>query len=382
MLLATCNSQGELSPLEIGLHALKTIGRGKAGRGKKGGLSQYAALIGKSQPYVSQIVAAAEVAKSISQLIDLADLRERCQHLYAIHDLPEELWSGAVANLGEMSASEVEAAVKRAKELLASQAIPAEWAEYLPVNDCAIQVFAGTHPDKLNRLLSLAKRVYEDDWLDEDLREEWKSWLIEQKGGESWDIAKCQEKRRQLEEIQESREEVKTKPPIPSVVLADPPWRYEFCESDNRQIENQYPTATIEEIISHGDDMEFAPDCVLFLWATAPKLKEALTVMEGWGFEYRTNAVWDKERIGMGYWFRGQHELLLVGIRGTPPAPEQSLRCASMFRERRDDQHSRKPECVYKAIEQMYPTAVKLELYCRGASRPGWLAMGNEAHRP
>lgn len=64
-----------------------------------------------------------------------------------------------------------------------------------------------------------------------------------------------------------------------------------------------------------------ADNAVLFLWATAPKLKEALEVMEAWGFEYRTNAVWDKEIIGMGYWFRGQHELLLVGVKGefSPP---------------------------------------------------------------
>jgi len=59
---------------------------------------------------------------------------------------------------------------------------------------------------------------------------------------------------------------------------------------------------TLEDIKS----LEFktAPNAVLFLWATAPKLVEALDVMKIWGFSYKTNAVWDKEMIGMGYWFR------------------------------------------------------------------------------
>ena len=37
-------------------------------------------------------------------------------------------------------------------------------------------------------------------------------------------------------------------------------------------------------------------DCVLFLWATSPKLTEALEVMLEWGFEYRTCIVWVRTR--------------------------------------------------------------------------------------
>jgi hypothetical protein len=84
MALATSNNQGELSALEIGLHALDRVGKASAGRGKKGGLSDYARKIGKSQPYLSQLVSAAEVAKSISQLMDLLN---KTQHLNAIHGL-------------------------------------------------------------------------------------------------------------------------------------------------------------------------------------------------------------------------------------------------------------------------------------------------------
>lgn len=52
-----------------------------------------------------------------------------------------------------------------------------------------------------------------------------------------------------------------------------------------------------------------AKDSVLFMWATSPKLPQALEVMAAWGFAYKTHSIWDKVLIGMGYWFRGQHEL-------------------------------------------------------------------------
>lgn len=64
MALILDNRQGELSPLEIGIHALGTIDKGSPGRGKKGGIAQYAREVGKTQQYLSQLVAAAEVCKS------------------------------------------------------------------------------------------------------------------------------------------------------------------------------------------------------------------------------------------------------------------------------------------------------------------------------
>ena len=160
------------------------------------------------------------------------------------------------------------------------------------------------------------------------------------------------------------------------LVLADPPWRYEHCEADNREIENQYPTASLEDICGHIKNVELARDCVLFLWATAPKLEEALRVLNAWGFNYRSCAVWDKRKIGMGYWFRGQHELLLVGVRGKPGATPESERRSSLFSEARTG-HSAKPQCVYEWIERAFPSLAKVELYCR-KPRPFWASWGNE----
>ncbi len=181
---------------------------------------------------------------------------------------------------------------------------------------------------------------------------------------------------RRLEKI----EAVEEKEPIPlptdkyNVILADPPWKYDFSETTSRDIENQYPTMNLDDIKQLKAPS--TENSVLFLWATAPKLQEALEVMQAWGFEYRTCAVWDKEVIGMGYWFRGQHELLLVGVKGQFSPPEQANRFSSVIRARRQG-HSQKPERVYELLETMFPNAKRLEVFARN-KREGWEVWGNE----
>lgn len=158
------------------------------------------------------------------------------------------------------------------------------------------------------------------------------------------------------------------------IIYADPPWSYRHCASNCRRIENQYNTMSLEDI--KGLNIPSEDNALLYLWATAPKLQEALEVMSSWGFDYRTCLVWDKEIIGMGYWFRGQHELLLVGVKGKFSPPPQALRKSSMLKERRG-RHSHKPNIVRHWIEEWYPNETKIELFAREET-PGWDVWGNE----
>lgn len=182
---------------------------------------------------------------------------------------------------------------------------------------------------------------------------------------------------RRQELRKEKQEELQTKE-LPTgvfeVILADPPWRYQFSETQSREIENHYPTMDLDDI--KNLNVPSADDSVLFLWATAPKLEEALEVLNSWGFTYKTCAVWDKEKIGMGYWFRGQHELLLVGTKGSFPTPEPSARFSSIIKEPRST-HSTKPKVIYEMLEAMFPGRTYLELFCR-TPRDGWEVWGNE----
>lgn len=161
------------------------------------------------------------------------------------------------------------------------------------------------------------------------------------------------------------------------VVLADPPWRYDFSKDDADEIENHYPTMGLADICALPVADACTDDCVLFMWATSPKLEEAFAVIRAWGFTYRTCAIWDKERIGPGYYFRQRHELLLIATKGSLPVPPPSARPDSVFCEKRTA-HSRKPEISYRLIESMYPDLPRLELFSRSA-RDGWAAWGNQA---
>jgi len=172
------------------------------------------------------------------------------------------------------------------------------------------------------------------------------------------------------------------------VIVADPEWRFEPYSREtgmDRAADNHYPTSPTDEIAARGtvglgiNAMSIAADdCVLFLWATAPMVEAALEVMDAWGFEYKSQFVWVKDRIGTGYWNRNKHEILLVGARGNVPAPAMGTQWPSAI-EAPVGKHSEKPTKFLEMIEAYFPTLPKIELNRRGAPRNGWDAWGNEA---
>jgi N6-adenosine-specific RNA methylase IME4/ParB-like chromosome segregation protein Spo0J len=191
-------------------------------------------------------------------------------------------------------------------------------------------------------------------------------------------VVKRTERIERIAEINKGNAELGTETKYP-VIYADPPWRYENppMGGTNRSIENHYPTMSLEEICAMPVGELAADDAMLYLWATAPKLAECMKVIEAWGFEYRTNLVWDKELIGMGYHARNQHEILLVAKRGEIPPPEAGKQSSSVHRERRTE-HSAKPIFYYEMIEAAYPGLPKIELFCR-SPREGWAVWGNQS---
>jgi N6-adenosine-specific RNA methylase IME4 len=158
------------------------------------------------------------------------------------------------------------------------------------------------------------------------------------------------------------------------IIYADPPWRYDFCKDNADKIEAHYPSMALDEIKALPIPAD--NNAVLYLWATAPKLLEALEVMKAWGFTYKTQAIWDKGWIGMGYWFRGQHELLLVGTKGKFSPPPSDHRESSVYRERKG-RHSKKPEYFRQLISSSFPSMTKIELFARQKTE-GWDAWGDE----
>lgn len=166
-------------------------------------------------------------------------------------------------------------------------------------------------------------------------------------------------------------------PPLPegtfSVIYADPPWSYSNSGFD-QSAASHYPTMPTTDICAIPVKAKAAENAVMFMWATAPLLPDAIRVLTEWGFEYKTCMVWKKNRApGSGWWVRTYHELLLIGSHGsfTPAFLPDSVFDAPVT------EHSRKPDEVYDIIEKMYPDAKYLELFAR-RPRDGWAAFGNE----
>jgi N6-adenosine-specific RNA methylase IME4 len=145
----------------------------------------------------------------------------------------------------------------------------------------------------------------------------------------------------------------------------------------DRSADNHYPTSDLEVIAARDVPSIAADNCALFLWATVPMLPQALYVMDKWGFRYKSQVVWVKDRIGTGFWFRNKHELLLLGTRGRVPCPAPGTQWPSVIVAPRS-RHSSKPDVFFELIEAYFPNLSKIELNRRGPARTGWSAWGNE----
>ncbi len=73
------------------------------------------------------------------------------------------------------------------------------------------------------------------------------------------------------------------------IIYADPPWRYARSKVQGAA-EKHYPTMSIEELCALPVKEIADKDCILFLWATFPQLKEALQLIKAWGFTYKSVA--------------------------------------------------------------------------------------------
>ena len=82
-----------------------------------------------------------------------------------------------------------------------------------------------------------------------------------------------------------------------AVIYADPPWAYRTYsqKGQGRSAESHYPTMSIDAIKALPVSTIAAKDCSLFLWITFPCMREAFSVIDAWGFTYKTVAfVWVK----------------------------------------------------------------------------------------
>ena len=172
-----------------------------------------------------------------------------------------------------------------------------------------------------------------------------------------------------------------------STIYADPPWRFQNRSGkvapEHKRL-NRYETMSLEDIKKLPVSEIAAEKSHLYLWVPNALLPDGLAVMEAWGFEYKSNLIWEKVRKdgepdgrGVGFYFRNVTEILLFGVKGNKnrtldPARSQVNLIRTMKRE-----HSRKPDEMVDLIERCSPGPY-LEMFSRG-DREGWDMCGNQA---
>lgn len=174
-----------------------------------------------------------------------------------------------------------------------------------------------------------------------------------------------------------------------SIIYADPPWGY-TNRATRAAASKHYPTMTLEDMkkmpVGVAGGGIAADDCVLFMWATYPMLKEALELIEAWGFQYKTIGFqWVKQNrsgagyfMGLGNWTRSNSEACLIATKGKPKRISASVRSLVISPVER---HSKKPAEVRDHIVELMGDLPRIELFARDAA-PGWDAWGNEAPAP
>ena len=172
-----------------------------------------------------------------------------------------------------------------------------------------------------------------------------------------------------------------------NTIYADPPWQSQNrtgkVAPEHKRL-SRYNTMRLDEIKALPVSKVADEKCHLYLWVPNALLPEGLEVMKAWGFEYKTNIIWEKVRKdgmpdgrGVGFYFRNVTEILLFGIKGgknrtLDPGRSQVNLIRSIKRE-----HSRKPDEFIDLIERC-SSAPFLELFARG-SRNGWDMWGDQA---
>ena len=165
------------------------------------------------------------------------------------------------------------------------------------------------------------------------------------------------------------------------IIYADPPWEYRNMGNIQATATSHYNTMRQYDIesLKVGDIAE--DNCILFLWATFPKIQEALNVIKAWGFEYKTvGFTWIKKNknggnfFGVGWYTKSNAEVCLIGVKGK--APKISNKVSSIIETVRE-QHSKKPDIVRDKIVLFCGDLSRIELFAREKTE-GWDVWGNE----
>lgn len=176
-----------------------------------------------------------------------------------------------------------------------------------------------------------------------------------------------------------------------NIIYADPAWKY----SDKRNGKGKNNPTGAGGALKHYECMEIEDikklpikeladeNCYLFIWATSPFMKEAIEVIESWGFKFITipfvwvkmrNDMSEERKDGIGNYTLNNAEYVLLGRKGkywrNSTKVKQILLNPKM-------EHSKKPEEIRRRIVELCGDLPRIELFARQKTE-GWDVWGNQ----
>ena len=173
------------------------------------------------------------------------------------------------------------------------------------------------------------------------------------------------------------------------IIYADPPWDFSSKQLQKtngtrfHSLHEEYITTKTKEMKKWDIKSISENDCAIFMWTTDAHIKEAIELMESWGFNYKTVAfVWSKhsnkgnELFTLGAWTMKNSELCLLGTKGKMLQYKKSNNVLQLCKSERT-QHSKKPQEIRNRIVKLFGDLPRIELFARQYVE-GWDCWGNE----
>lgn len=164
------------------------------------------------------------------------------------------------------------------------------------------------------------------------------------------------------------------------VIVMDVPWQYNNKNTGGTLLsgsDKKYPTMSLKQLedLKSYLNKVMKDNCVIFFWITNPFLEEGLHLVKHYGFKYKSLITWVKNGKGLGYWYRGNTEHMIVGIKGKLKAfHSQNINVFHADTK----QHSQKPMKSYELIMdavRTIPDCKVLEIFARKQYRD-WVCIG------
>lgn len=163
-------------------------------------------------------------------------------------------------------------------------------------------------------------------------------------------------------------------------IYLDPPWMESGGGKIKRGADKHYSLMKTKDIAALPiQRLADESGCHLYMWVTNNFLLDAFELLKSWGFVYVTIITWNKDKIGLGQYFRGitEHCIFASTKKRLPYKIIDGKRQQGItgFYEAKTI-HSRKPEKMREMIEKV-SYEPRIELFAR-ETFPGWDCWGNE----